>query len=143
MNTIKVNAAARTLEMTKAFSKKAAIYGSDEYMMLQKARKDYPHFTPTVKTATKKTINKNSGLTYEYMVSFIDKMENVEKKAQIMDEYRILRGLDENDEQIAESESYETIKKWFLNTFPQIEDFGKKYDALKAKREALLKKMAA
>lgn len=96
-----------------------------------------------MKTATKKTINKNSGLTYEYMVSFIDKMENVEKKAQIMEEYRILRGLDENDEQIAESESYDTIKKWFLAKFPEIEDFGKKYDALKAKREALLKKLAA
>lgn len=144
MNTIKVNVSARTLEMTAAFAKKSSIFGSAEYDMLQKARKDYPNFTPTVKANAKnKTINKNNGLTYEYMKDYIEKLTDADKKAEALDEYRTLRGLDENDEQIAESESYDTIKKWFLGKFTEIEDFGKKYDALKAKREALLKKLAA
>ena len=143
MNTIKINAAARTIEMTKAFSKKAYVYGTEEYMMLQNARKDYPNFTPTVKVATKKSVNKNNGLTYEYMKDYISKLADDEKKASVLDNYRTLRGLDENDEQIAESEDYDTIKKWFLGTFPEIKDFGKKYDELKAKRESLLKKLSA
>ena len=143
MNTIKINAAARTIEMTKAFYKKASVYGTEEYMMLQNARKDYPNFTPIAKGATKKSVNKNSGLTYEYMKDYINKLADNEEKARKLDDYRTLRGLDENDEQIAEAASYDIIKKWFLGAFPEIEDFGKKYDELKAKREALLKKLSA
>ena len=43
MNTgLTINAAANTIEMTKEFARKAKYFGTDEYKLLQDARKDYP-----------------------------------------------------------------------------------------------------
>lgn len=62
MNTgLTINAAATTIEMTKEFARKARYFGTDEYKLLQDARKDYPTFS----VATRKTVSKESykGLT--------------------------------------------------------------------------------
>ena len=42
MTTITVSARTHSLVLTKSFAAKAAIFGSDEYKMLQEARRDYP-----------------------------------------------------------------------------------------------------
>lgn len=62
MNTgLTINTAANTIEMTKEFARKARYFGTDEYKLLQDARKDYPTFS----VATRKTVSKESykGLT--------------------------------------------------------------------------------
>ena len=58
MNTgLTINAATNTIEMTKEFARKAKYFGTDEYNMLQVARKDYPTFSVTTrKLRVKKTI---------------------------------------------------------------------------------------
>lgn len=40
MTNLTINNKARTIEMTKKFEKAASRFGSDEYKMLQEARKD-------------------------------------------------------------------------------------------------------
>ena len=59
-NTLRLNHAERTIVMDKTFAKfaaKAAIFGSDEYKMLQEARRDYPGYKVTVgKTKEAKNI---------------------------------------------------------------------------------------
>ena len=44
MANIIINNNARTIEINKTFAAKASIYGSDEYVVLQKARRDYPNY---------------------------------------------------------------------------------------------------
>lgn len=63
MNTgLTINAAANRIEMTKEFARKAKYFGTDEYNMLQSARKDYPTFSVT----TKKTKSNNSSTIQIY-----------------------------------------------------------------------------
>ena len=72
MNTgLTINTAANTIEMTKEFARKARYFGTDEYKLLQDARKDYPTFS----VATRKTVSKESykGLTINYMYNYIKK----------------------------------------------------------------------
>ena len=102
MNTrLTINTAANTIEMTKEFAKKAKYFGTDEYNMLQIARKDYPTFSVT----TKKTKSKENykGLTLDYMKKYIELHPQtlvLEDGTEIeaIEVLRTLVGLDENGE---------------------------------------------
>ena len=136
MTTITVSARTHSLVLTKSFAAKAAIFGSDEYKMLQEARRDYPGYKVTVgKTKNKEQKNAFAGLDYDYMEKYIKTHDNDEKT--IMAEYLDLRGLsDEAKELQAGSASFLEIRSWFLKKYPAIEEFY-------AKRAALLGKAAA
>ena len=133
---ITISARTHSLVLTKSFAAKAAIFGSDEYRMLQEARRDYPGYKVTVgKTKNKEAKNVYAGLDYDYMEKYIAAHDDDEKS--IMAEYRDLRGLsDEAKELQAGSASFLEIRSWFLKTFPAIESFY-------TKRAALLTKAAA
>lgn len=150
-NAIVLNNKNRTIELSKKFATAASIYGSEEYKMLQEARRDYP--TYRVVTVSKKSdkAKKNmfKGLTYEYMELYIEKHDDEAKT--IMTEFKALRGQDEMSEALElESKSYFTIKSWFLGQFPEIGEFQKQREAItevvhqkqkeerEAKREAAL-----
>ncbi|MBP3453836.1 MAG: hypothetical protein J6M20_08975 [Clostridia bacterium] len=152
--TMTVNTAAKTIEMTKTFATKAARFGSDEYKMLQEARRDYPDYkveTVARKNSKSKQEEKPSykGLTYEYMEKYIAVHDDDDQT--IMQEYLELRGMSEEaDEALAESFSYQEMKNWFLDKFPAIADFHKKRAALlekthkkPTKSEAAREKMVA
>lgn len=117
-----INTRTHTIEMTKKFAKAASKFGTDEYMNLQIARKDYPNYkvvTVSRKSATKKDSYK--GLTYEYMENYIKTHDDGKT---IMAEYLMLRGLsDEAKENLVEAHSYSEMKKWFLNKFSAIREF--------------------
>ena len=136
MTTITVSARTHSLVLTKSFAAKAAIFGSDEYKMLQEARRDYPDYKVTVgKTKNKEQKNAFAGLDYDYMEKYIKTHDD--DKQSIMNEYLDLRGLsDEAKELQAGSASFLEIRAWFLKTFPAIEAFY-------TKRAALLSKAAA
>ena len=53
---ITISARTHSLVLTKSFAAKAAVFGSDEYRMLQEARHDYPGYKVTV-GKTKETKN--------------------------------------------------------------------------------------
>ena len=134
MITIKVCERTHSLKVTKAFSTTAAIFGSDEYKMLQEARRDYPGYKVVV-TKTKEQKNIFAGLDYDYMEKYIESHDDEHKS--IMAEYMMLRGKsDEAKELQAGSASFLEIRSWFLKTFPAIEAFYTKRAALLAKASA-------
>ena len=134
MTNITISARTHSLVLTKSFAAKAAVFGSDEYRMLQEARRDYPGYKVTV-GKTKEAKNIYAGLDYAYMEKYIEAHDDDEKS--IMAEYMMLRGKsDEAKELQAGSASFLEIRSWFLKTFPAIEAFY-------TKRAKLLEKTAA
>ncbi len=101
--------------MDRAFAKASVIVGSEDYNMLQTARRDYPTYT-VVRRRIKRNPNKEcyKGLTYQYMENYI-RTHHEER----MEEFQELRLISE-----CHSIRYPTIKKWFLETFPEIAEFG-------------------
>ena len=116
-NVLRIDVANARIIMDRTFAKKAIIVGSDEYNLLQQARRDYPTYN-VLQRQIKKNSNKESyhGLTYKYMEYYIATHENSKKN---MDQYKELRLLAE-----CHSIRYPHIKKWFLNTYPEVMKFG-------------------
>ena len=116
-NVLKVDSINKRLVMDRAFAKEAETVGSEAYMLLQNARRDYPTYT-----VVRRQIKRNSakecyrGLTYEYMESYIASHGNASTHRAEYNELRLL----------AECHSirYPTIKKWFLATYPEVAKFG-------------------
>lgn len=124
MTNLTINNKARTIEMSKKFEKAASHFGSDEYKMLQEARKDYPTYKVSVKTSTAKSKESFKGLTYEYMEKYIAAHD--ENKT-IMTEYEMLRATsDEAKEMNATARPYGEVKKWFLDKYPVFKEFTEK-----------------
>ena len=53
-NTLKINHENRTLVMDRTFAKAASFVGSNEYNLLQDARRDYPSYQVTLRSIKKK-----------------------------------------------------------------------------------------
>ena len=118
-----INYISMTIEMTKAESKAASKFGTDAYKDLIAAMQQFPNYKIQVATraATKKSCD-YKGLTYDYMEKYIQAHDN--ESNSIKTEYDALRGnTAEAIDALAESCSYQEIKKWFLNKFPEIEKF--------------------
>ena len=72
MTKMKINEAARTIEMTKMFYRAACQFGTEEYKMLQEARRDYPGFTTSIAQPKKNSKAPNEaykGLDYKYILN--------------------------------------------------------------------------
>lgn len=121
-STLKVKYAEGIIEMNTTFAKMMQNPLSDEYALLQKTRMDFPTFavrTRQIKSNPKKDTYK--GLTYEWMRNHIatHEAENVLKQK-----------LAEFDEMVyiskchGKSLRYPTIKKWFLDQYPDVAKFG-------------------
>lgn len=116
-NYMKIDVTNRKIIMDKTFAKNAAIYGSEEYGKLQNCRRDYPEYS-VVTRSIKKNPGKESykGLTYKYIEKYIRNHENAQKN---MAAYLQLR-------EIAECHSvrFPNVKKWFLETYPEVVKYG-------------------
>lgn len=142
MTTIQINHKNNTIEMTKKFYNAACQFGTNEYKMLQEARRDYPGYNPVV-AKTKKSgtgaLDAFKGLTYEYMEIYIEKHDD-EKKS-LMAEFKMLRAEDDASVAMdAESESYLVIRNWFLEQYPAVREFHEKREQvvgnIRMKKEA-------
>lgn len=134
MTAITINAKNRTIELTKTFATASSKFGTDEYNLLQLARKDYPNYkiVTIARKAPKNDKPTFKGLTYAYMEKYILTHDDGEQT--VMQEYMELRGISKAGEEVlAESFNYQEIKEWFLDKYPEIADFHKK-------RAELLKK---
>ena len=117
-----INYASMTIEMTKAESKAAGKIGTEEFKNMLTLMQQFPNYKIQVATraATKKSCD-YKGLTYDYMEKYIQAHDEDQS---IMKEYQMLRGLtDEAQEALADSCSYQEIKKWFLGKFTEIAQF--------------------
>lgn len=124
-NILKIDYDKQELIMDREFSIKASVVGSQEYDILQTAKQQYTDFKivrKRIKTNPKKEAF--NGLTYEYMEMYMDKY-NVSQE--IRKQYEDLRFKAK-----AHSIRYPVIKKWFLETFPDMKDWGKIKEELDA-----------
>jgi hypothetical protein len=111
--------------MDREFAKKASTYGTQEYIILRQAKQDYPSYT-VVRKVIKKNPKKESfnGLTYEYMEAY---MKRYNVSAEIQNKYEELRFMAK-----CHSIRYPVIKKWFLETFPEVKNWGKAQEEVAA-----------
>lgn len=121
-NTLKINHAEGKIVMDRTFAKLSEDTRSEEYAHLQAVRRDYPTYEVITKTI-KPNPNKETykGLTYEYMTNYILTHETEENALAVIREFNELRVISNCHRQ---GLRYPTIKRWFLNKYPAIEEFG-------------------
>ncbi len=126
--------------LSSAFEKKAFTPGTAEYAQLMEVRHEFPDFhldTRQFKTNTKQ--DRYKGLTYDYMRWFIGKVESEENAPAVLEGLESLIALSKGH---STCKRYPTVKKWFLNRYPEFAEFGmtdeqvQKYRAEKAAFEA-------
>ena len=118
-NTLRFDHNARCIVMDRTFYKNSSNIRFEEYAMLQRARQDYPTYTPVIKHI-KRNPDKETykGLTYAYMERYINSHANADE---IMAEYNELRLISECH---CKARRYPKIKQWFLKKYPEVELFG-------------------
>lgn len=118
-NTLRFDHNARCIVMDRTFYKNSSNIRFEEYAMLQRARQDYPTYTPVIKHI-KRNPDKETykGLTYAYIERYIESHANADE---IMAEYKELRLISECH---CKARRYPKIKKWFLKKYPEVEKFG-------------------
>lgn len=104
MTNITINYKKNTIEITKAFEKKASAYGSEAYIELSEARKEFPNYRLVVKAS--KSTNSFAGMDYNFMLKYIESHEDAEQRKSEFDKLR------ESGLTCGE------IKQWFVNTYP-------------------------
>lgn len=121
-NTLKINHENKTIVMDRTFAKFAENTRSEEYAHLQQVRRDYPDYTVTIRTIKRNSEKETyKGLTYEYMEEYILNHETEENVLAIIKEFHELRTISKCHKQ---GLRYPTIKRWFLNKYPNVEKFG-------------------
>lgn len=121
-NTLKIDFAKEKIIMDRTFAQKCTNTASKEYAQLQSVRRDYPDFEVVLRKIQKNP-NKESyhGLTYEYMEDYISTHEPAETRQSVLNEFEEMRLISACH---SKAFRYPTIKKWFLNKYPQISTFG-------------------
>ena len=104
MTNITINYKKNTIEITKAFEKKASAYGSEAYIELCEARKAFPNYRLVIKA--NKANNTFKGMDYDFMLEYISKQPDA---ADRKEEFNRLRN---------SNLSYGEIKQWFVETYP-------------------------
>lgn len=108
--------------MDRTFAEKCRDTRSAEYEHLQRVRQDYPEFSVQRREIKKNTSKETyAGLTYGYMEHYIITHEEADTRAAVLAEFNELRLISECHKR---SRRYPTIKKWFLEKYPQIAEFG-------------------
>jgi len=110
--------------MSKNEAKAAGRIGTEKFNELKEYQRAYPNYTICIIEAPKKK-SQHSGLNYNFMETYIQNC-NRENKAEIMEEFRTLRGFGNGNRSKCEKAkvaSYLEVKAWFLKKFPEIEEF--------------------
>lgn len=127
-NTLKIDRENGLIVMDRTFAKLSENTRSEEYTHLQQVRKDYPTFqvvTRTIKKNPKKETY--AGLTYDYMKFYIFNHEPAENRKNALAEFDELILISKCH---TKAKRYPTIKKWFLEKYPEIVQFGMPAEAI-------------
>ena len=121
-NVLKVDFIKSLIIMDRTFASLCVNTNSVEYARLQEVRRDYPNYKVITRTI-KKNPDKETykGLTYEYMEDYILRHETDETALDVIKEFNELRNISKCHKQ---GKRYPTIKKWFLNKYPEVAEFG-------------------
>ncbi len=121
-NAIKIDFINNRILMTRAFAKLASDVRSKEYEMLQKARCDYPNYTVEIRTIKRNPDKETyAGLTYNYMMDYIRTHEAAETRELVLAEFNEMLLISKCH---SKAFRYPTIKKWFLEKYPAVAEFG-------------------
>lgn len=121
-NYLKVDYEKNALVMDRTFAKNAQIVGSNEYRLLQEARASYPNYTVMLRQIKKNSAKEcYKGLTYEYMEDYIRTHESLKTVNEVLNEFEEMILVSKCHSQAFR---YPTIKKWFLEKYPEIAKFG-------------------
>ena len=122
MNTIRIDHATKRIIMGSQFFKNSLYPRNEEYTILQDVRRDYPNYAPIQRKIKKNPEKKTySGLTYAYMEDYILTHESPETVEAVFAEFNEMILISQCHSQAFR---YPTIKKWFLNKYPEILKFG-------------------
>lgn len=115
--TIRVDHINKNIIISKAFAKASMSINSEEYKALLKVRNSYAEYS-IIQREIKRNPQKESyrGLTYDYMEKYI---LTHDKSGEIMKMYQEMRL-----RASCHSIRYAHIKKWFLEIYPEIDDFS-------------------
>ena len=108
-----------TARVTKAFQRQARIFGTDEYKMWKAYREDFPGAkmeTKTIKRNTNKRTYRN--LTYVNMGRYISV-----NAPQLLEEFE-----KQKDSAKAQENPYRAVLAWFLEQFPNYDDYKKFFE---------------
>lgn len=113
----KYNHEDKAIEITKAFAKRASVFGTEEFKLLQQYREYYKDYEVRVTTTMAKRTKKNNlkGLSYDFMKQYIERHDTEDQS--IMEEFN--KKTVKNEDNIA-TKSYGEVKKWFLEQYPEI-----------------------
>lgn len=121
-NTLKLDHTKRTIVMDRTFAKFATNTMSPEYAHLQSVRQDYPEYQVVMRHIKRKATKEcYRGLNYEYMEDYIKTHGSKEESAANLAEYKELKLISKCH---SASRRYPTIKKWFLEKYPEVKEFG-------------------
>ena len=119
------NLICKRIEMTKNEAKAAGKLGTDEFKLLKEYRSEYPGFEIYIKPTTRRKTEFKC-LDYKYMRNYIQKSKR-DDKDDIMATFNTLTAQDKKDgKELSEhldAASYMDVKKWFLATFPEIQQY--------------------
>ena len=123
MREIRIDRENNRIVMTRKFAKKADDPTTTEFRLLQEVMATYPTFSVDNHTI-KKNPNKEcyKGLTYDYMRDYI---KTHEAKANVESALAELEDMIFISKCHSKGYRYPTIKKWFLEQYPEVEMFGK------------------
>ncbi len=108
MTTITINTKNHSIEMpSKKYALAASKYGSDEYMEVQNARRDYPNYKVVTK-ATKRN-DPLKGITYKKMEEYIKANDASSENEKYFKKI--------TDKESLDRKSYGRVKSWFINTY--------------------------
>lgn len=103
-------------QVTKAFEKRAVIFGTEEYKLWKAYRVDFPNakmITKSIKKNPNKKTYKN--LTYLNMKQFISMQDNSQKFLAEFEKQKKLSQIQENP--------YRAVLAWFLKEFPKYDEY--------------------
>ena len=137
------NHVTKKIEMTKTEAAKAGKFETKEFEELSALMDRFSSYEIVIVKTNTKSVDHLKGLTYEFMENYIKSHNEA-----LLAEFYELCGKDENGKKIkfAISLSYGEIRMWFLEQFPEIENFEarkKLDDKMKAVRKARAARKAA
>lgn len=122
LNPIRIDHENQRIVMTNTFFKRVCNPLTEEYAILQGVRKDYPTYSVERHTIAKASNKESySGLTYGYMEDYILTHESAETVDKVLAEFDEMKLISKCHSQ---AYRYPTIKRWFLNKYPEVRKFG-------------------
>ncbi len=122
MSKMTIDYAAKKIILARSFAKYAFKVGTPEFAELQAIRDQHPGFAVVERDYHKSTSQEHyAGMTYAYMVDYIIRHEQPEKRDEMLKKMSILR---QDVAGLSKGHRYPIIKRWFLMSYPEVTTLG-------------------